>query len=67
MTSDNWGVQIFVAIRAGGVLFSDRAILALWSPIIVIVLLQYSLVNMARVIEEVLNPQLRLGLLGEEE
>ena len=67
MTSDNWGVQIFAAIRAGGALFSDRAILALWSPIIVIILIQYSLINMARVMEEVLNPQLRLELLGEEE
>jgi len=66
MTSDNWGVQIFAAIRAGGALFSDRAILALWSPIIVIVLLQYSLINIARVMEEILNPQLRLELLGEE-
>ena len=67
MTSDNWGVQIFAAIRAGGALFSDRAISALWSPIIVIILIQYSLINMARVMEEVLNPQLRLELLGEEE
>ncbi len=67
MSSDNWGVQIFAAIRAGGALYSDRAILALWSPIIVIILIQYSLINIARVIEEVLNPQLRLELFGEEQ
>ncbi|RLF13853.1 MAG: ABC transporter permease, partial [Thermoprotei archaeon] len=67
MSSDNWGVQIFAAIRAGGALYSDRAIIALWSPIIVIVLIQYALINLARVMEEVFNPQLRLSILGEEE
>jgi len=67
LTSDNWGVQIYQALHAGGALFSNRAILALWGPIIVIVLIQYALINIAKVMEEVFNPALRLSLLGEEE
>jgi len=68
MSSENWGVQIYMAIRAGGALYSDKAILALWSPIITIVLLQYALINIAKTMEEIFNPALRAGLIaGEEE
>ncbi|MDK6029451.1 ABC transporter permease [Ignisphaera sp. 4213-co] len=66
MTPDNWGVQIYMAIRGGGALYSDKAILALWSPIITIVLLQYALINIADALGEVFNPALRIGLRGEE-
>jgi len=66
MTPDNWGVQIYMAIRGGGALYSDKAILALWAPIITIVLLQYSLINIAKAMEEIFNPALRVYLLGEE-
>lgn len=67
MTPDNWGVQIYMAIRAGGALYSDKAILALWTPIITIVLLQYVLINIAKASEEIFNPALRVYLLAEEE
>lgn len=66
MTPDNWGVQIYMAIRAGGALYSDRAILALWAPIITIILLQYSLINIATAIGEAMNPALRVSV-GETE
>jgi peptide/nickel transport system permease protein len=66
MTPDNWGVQIYMAIRGGGALYSDKAILALWAPIITIILLQYSLINIAKAMEEIFNPALRVYLLGEE-
>ena len=66
LSSDNWGVQIYQAIHAGGALFSNRAILALWSPIITIVLIQYALINVAKTMEELFNPALRLRLMGEE-
>uniref|UniRef100_A0A7C4NP28 ABC transporter permease n=1 Tax=Ignisphaera aggregans TaxID=334771 RepID=A0A7C4NP28_9CREN len=61
LTSENWGIQINMAVAVGGALFSDRAILALWSPAIAIILLQYSLLNMARAIEEYINPALRIA------
>jgi len=66
MTPDNWGVQIYMAIRGGGALYSDKAILALWSPIITIVLLQYALINIAKAMEDIFNPALRTYLQGEE-
>lgn len=62
MTSENWGVQIYQAIRAGGALYSDKAILALWAPIITIVLITYALINVARAMEEVFNPALRVRI-----
>lgn len=63
ISSENWGVQIYMAIRAGGALFSDRAIIALWSPIITIILLQYALINMAKFTEELFNPAFRIEVL----
>jgi len=66
MASENWGVQIYLAIRAGGALYSDKAILALWSPIITIVLLQYSLINIAKVVEELFNPAVMEEIFGGE-
>ncbi len=65
MSSDNWGVQIYQAIRAGGALYSDKAILALWSPIVTIVLLMFALINIARAMEEIFNPALRVKVIEE--
>ncbi|MEM2221350.1 MAG: ABC transporter permease [Ignisphaera sp.] len=66
ISSENWGIQIYMAIRAGGALYSDRAILALWSPIITIVLLQYALINIAKTMEAIFNPALRVSYIKGE-
>lgn len=66
ISSENWGIQIYMAIRAGGALYSDRAILALWSPIIAIVLLQYALINIAKTMEIIFNPALRVSYIKGE-
>ena len=64
---ENWGVQLNLAIIAGGALYTEKAMYALWSPIAAIVLLEVSFMWLAGAAEELFNPALRAEFMGEEE
>lgn len=60
LAGDNWGLMIQFAFTKGAIYFKD----SLWyilSPIVAICLLQLSLVLIARSLEEIFNPRLRVG------
>lgn len=60
VSADNWGYQINLATSVGGLYAQKLSVqLGLWGPIIAIVLIQFSLANVARAFEEVFNPALR--------
>lgn len=58
MSGDNWGLMIQEAYRQGAA-YSPDGFLYLLSPIVMIVLLMWSLTLVARALEDVFNPRLR--------
>lgn len=60
LASHDWGVMIQFAWRFGAI-FSANSRWYLMMPIAAIVLLQFSLISMARSLEELFNPRLRGG------
>jgi peptide/nickel transport system permease protein len=60
MASHNWGVMLTLAWNQGAV-FSKDSMWYLMMPIMIIVLLQFSLVSMTRSLDELFNPRLRVG------
>ena len=58
LKGDNWGLMIQEAYRQGAA-FSQDGVLYLVSPIVMIVLLMWSLTLVARALEDVFNPRLR--------
>ena len=58
ISGQNWGIMLYVAQVQGALFFRD----SLWyilSPILAISLFQFSLVSLARGLEEIFNPRLR--------
>jgi peptide/nickel transport system permease protein len=60
LASHDWGVMLQFAWRFGAI-FSSNSRWYLMMPIAAIVLLQFSLISMARSLEELFNPRLRVG------
>jgi len=60
MSTNNWGVMIYLAWVRGAIFFKD-SILYILAPIGAIALFQLALVSTARSLEEVFNPRLRVG------
>jgi peptide/nickel transport system permease protein len=60
MATNNWGVMYSLANRQGA-LFGKNSIYYIMSPIVTIALLQFSMLQMNRSLEEVFNPRLRSG------
>lgn len=58
LSGDNWGLMVDQAYRQGAA-FSPDGIMYLVSPIVMIVLLMWSLTLVARALEDVFNPRLR--------
>lgn len=58
LSGDNWGLMVDQAYRQGAA-FSPDGVLYLISPIVMIVLLMWSLTLVARALEDVFNPRLR--------
>lgn len=58
LSGDNWGLMVNEAYRQGAA-FSPDGILYLIAPIVMIVLLMWSLTLVARSLEDVFNPRLR--------
>ena len=58
LKGDNWGLMIQEAYRQGAA-FSTDGVLYLVAPIVMIVLLMWSLTLVARALEDVFNPRLR--------
>lgn len=58
LSGDNWGLMVDQAYRQGAA-YSPDGIMYLLSPIVMIVLLMWSLTLVARALEDVFNPRLR--------
>lgn len=58
LSGDNWGLMVDQAYRQGAA-FSPDGLMYLISPIVMIVLLMWSLTLVARALEDVFNPRLR--------
>lgn len=58
LAGDNWGLMVETAHRQGAA-FSPDGVMFLMSPIVMIVLLMWSLTLVARALEDVFNPRLR--------
>ena len=58
LSGDNWGLMVDQAYRQGAA-FSPDGVMYLIAPIVMIVLLMWSLTLVARALEDVFNPRLR--------
>lgn len=58
LSGDNWGLMVDQAYRQGAA-YSPDGIMYLLSPIVMIVLLMWSLTLVARALEDIFNPRLR--------
>ncbi len=59
-SDQNWGIMIFKA-RTLGAINTARTAMYILAPVLAIALFQWSLVTLARSIEDVFNPRLRTG------
>lgn len=58
MSGSNWGIMINDAWTSGA-MFNPQAMSYIFSPVVMIILLQLGLIMLSRSLEEILNPRLR--------